>query len=250
MVGTWPGNRVRRVGPPGRAVMEEVPGVAPPDVRRGVVRPQCRCPVGSDASVTRLIQLLRADDPAVRDMAAGLIWRRYFRDLLELARRNLDRRVRRREDPEDVLQSMFHSFCAAGPGRVRPGRPRRSLEAAGDHHPPQGAEHGPEAPPGAARRRPRAGRTRGGRRRLLPGLGAGADGRRRRLAGRGRRAQRGAGAAAGVAGGTRLRQIALWRLEGYTNREIGDRLDYSERSIERKLERIRSRWASDDDRTP
>ena len=44
-----------------------------------------------------------------------------------------------------------------------------------------------------------------------------------------------------------LRQVALWRLEGYTNREIADRLDCTERSIERKLERIRSKWMACDD---
>ncbi len=65
-----------------------------------------------DGSVTRLIQLLRSHDPTVRDMAARLIWQRYFRNLLELARKNLDKRVRRRVDEEDVLQSMFQSFCA------------------------------------------------------------------------------------------------------------------------------------------
>ena len=36
-------------------------------------------------SVTRLIQLLRSDDQEERDLAAVLIWRRYFRDLLDLA---------------------------------------------------------------------------------------------------------------------------------------------------------------------
>ena len=64
-----------------------------------------------DGSVTRLIQLLRSGDATERDLAARLIWRRYFRDLLELARNNLDRRIRRREDEEDVLQSMYKSFC-------------------------------------------------------------------------------------------------------------------------------------------
>jgi RNA polymerase sigma factor (sigma-70 family) len=44
-----------------------------------------------------------------------------------------------------------------------------------------------------------------------------------------------------------LRQIALWRLEGYSNREIADRLECTERSVERKLERIRSKWSSYDD---
>ena len=60
-----------------------------------------------DGSVTRLIQLLRSDDATERDLAARLIWRRYFHDLLELARNNLNKRIRRREDEEDVLQSMY-----------------------------------------------------------------------------------------------------------------------------------------------
>ena len=46
-----------------------------------------------------------------------------------------------------------------------------------------------------------------------------------------------------------LRRIALWRLEGYTNREIADRDGCTERSIERRIERIRSKWASYDDRS-
>ena len=46
----------------------------------------------------------------------------------------------------------------------------------------------------------------------------------------------------------RMRQIALWRLEGYTNREIAARLDCTERAVERRMERIRSKWTSSDDR--
>src|SRR5262249_26616266 len=69
-------------------------------------------PMRAGVSVTGLIQLLRSDDKSVRDMAARLIWQRYFPDLLDLARKNLDRRVRRRADEEDVVQSMFRSFCA------------------------------------------------------------------------------------------------------------------------------------------
>jgi DNA-directed RNA polymerase specialized sigma24 family protein len=44
-----------------------------------------------------------------------------------------------------------------------------------------------------------------------------------------------------------LRQIALWRLEGYTNQDIALRLDRTERSVERRMERIRSKWTSYDD---
>jgi len=45
-------------------------------------------------------------------------------------------------------------------------------------------------------------------------------------------------------GNNELRQIALFRLEGFTNKEIADQLDCTERSVERKLERIRSKWTS------
>jgi DNA-directed RNA polymerase specialized sigma24 family protein len=45
-----------------------------------------------------------------------------------------------------------------------------------------------------------------------------------------------------------LRQIAVRKLEGYTNREIARELDdCTERTIERKLERIRSKWARYDE---
>jgi RNA polymerase sigma factor (sigma-70 family) len=39
-----------------------------------------------------------------------------------------------------------------------------------------------------------------------------------------------------------LRQIALWKVEGYTNEEIAARLDCVPRTIERKLGRIRLFW--------
>ena len=62
-------------------------------------------------SVTQLVGDLRSDDPAVRNRAAQLIWDRYFSRLLEEARKHLGRKVRRRVDEEDVLQSMYKSFC-------------------------------------------------------------------------------------------------------------------------------------------
>jgi RNA polymerase sigma factor (sigma-70 family) len=39
-----------------------------------------------------------------------------------------------------------------------------------------------------------------------------------------------------------LREVALLKLEGFTNMEIADRLGVVERSIERKLARIRAEW--------
>jgi RNA polymerase sigma factor (sigma-70 family) len=39
-----------------------------------------------------------------------------------------------------------------------------------------------------------------------------------------------------------LRQIALWKVEGYTNEEIAVRLDCVPRTVERKVRRIRVLW--------
>jgi len=200
-----------------------------------------------DGSVTRLIQLLRSGDPAERDMAARLIWLRYFRDLLELARNNLDRRIRRREDEEDVVQSMYKSFCMrqqrgefdlagrdalwrllvtitlrkARTAAKRQGRDMRDFareqtlpiddEARSAHWALEQMDAAGPSPAEAAV------------------LNEALERRLEALA------------------DPELRQIALWRLEGYTNREIADRIDCTERSVERRLERIRSKWMSFDD---
>jgi DNA-directed RNA polymerase specialized sigma24 family protein len=198
----------------------------------------------AETSVMRLVQLLRSDDKSVRDMAASLIWQRYFRDLLELARRNLDSRVRVRVAAEDVLQSMFHSFCA------RQGRGefdladrdelwrllvtitlRKARNATRDHHRERrdvGCEQRHRDPgdddsscPGwafeqmadSAPSPAEAVIFNEALQRRLESLESG-----------------------------KLVKIALWRLEGYSNREIADRKNCTERSIERKFERIRHKW--------
>jgi len=200
-----------------------------------------------DGSVTRLIQLLRSDDAAERDMAARLIWLRYFRDLLDLARKNLDRRIRRREDEEDVLQSMYKSFCLrqqrgefdlagrdalwkllvtitlrkARTAAKRQGRDMRDV--AREQTLP--IENGTQSAHWVLEQMDAAGPSPAEAAVLNEAL-------ERRLA---------------ALGDPELRQIALWRLEGYTNREIADKLDCTERSVERRLERIRSKWMKYDD---
>jgi len=42
-----------------------------------------------------------------------------------------------------------------------------------------------------------------------------------------------------------LRQIALWRLEGYTNGEIADKLGCTRRTVIRKLDHVRQMWSED-----
>jgi RNA polymerase sigma factor (sigma-70 family) len=200
-----------------------------------------------DGSVTRLIRLLRSDDAAERDMAARLIWLRYFRELLDLARKNLNRRIQRREDEEDVLQSMYKSFCLrqqrgefdlAGRDALwkllvtitlrkarnavrRQGQDMRDIareqtlpiddETKSVHWVLEQMDAAGPSPAEAA---------------VLN------EALERRLE---------------ALDDPDLRTIALWRLEGYTNREIADRLDCTERSVERRLERIRSKWMLYDD---
>jgi RNA polymerase sigma factor (sigma-70 family) len=198
-------------------------------------------------SVTGLIQLLRSEDPADRERAALLIWRRYFRDLLELARNHLNQRIRTREDEEDVLQSMYQNFClrqqrgefdlsgrdalwsllvritlrkarntAKKHGRDRRDVAREQTIAGGDEL---------ESSQWALEQMDAAGPSPAEAAVLNEAL-------ERRLE---------------ALADPDLRQIALLRLEGYTNREIAELFDRTERSIERWLERIRSKWMSYDE---
>ena len=42
-----------------------------------------------------------------------------------------------------------------------------------------------------------------------------------------------------------LRQLALWKLEGYTNEEIAAKLDCKPATVEHKLRLIRRTWAEE-----
>jgi RNA polymerase sigma factor (sigma-70 family) len=59
-----------------------------------------------DESFDALMARLRARDEA----AASLVWDRYVRQLISLARSHLNTLVRRKVDPDEVVQSVFRSF--------------------------------------------------------------------------------------------------------------------------------------------
>ena len=42
-----------------------------------------------------------------------------------------------------------------------------------------------------------------------------------------------------------LRQVALWRMEGYTTDEIAERLGCARRTVARRLELIRTLWLAE-----
>ena len=202
----------------------------------------------SDGSVTRMIHDLRSADPVIRNAAARLIWERYFGDLLMLARKNLDKRIRLRTDEEDVAQSMFKSFCL----RQQRGEfdlasrdelwrllvtitIRKARNAAK-------AQHREKRDIG--REQPLAGTAETGTAGWLLEQIESADPSPAEAALLNEALERRLEALANP----ELREIALRRLEGYTNGEIADDLECTERSVERKLARIRSLWTSYNDR--
>jgi RNA polymerase sigma factor (sigma-70 family) len=173
-----------------------------------------------------------------------LIWQRYFQALVALARRKLAPRLRRREDEEDVVQSMYKSFC------LRQQRGDFDLENRDDLW---------KLLVTMTFRKvrnlvQRQGRARRDYRREQAGAlpaGTEEEGLLEILASKDPTPEDAAILAEEVeqrlAGLTEpLRQIALWKLQGYTNEEIAGPklLDCSQRTVERKLERIRHLWGA------
>jgi len=204
--------------------------------------------MGAQGSVTRLIIELRSEEPAVREVAARLLWGRYFKELLVLARNHLAARIRCREDEEDVVQSMYKSFCI----RQRRGdfdlanrdelwkllvqiTVRKARNAANRHsqgkrdvrrEDNEAADHSHEDPVLS----------------ILDQIDS--DGPTPAEAALLNEALE---LRFQMLKGPDLRQIALWKLEGYTNSEIAAQLDCTVRNVERKLERIRAYWETASD---
>jgi RNA polymerase sigma factor (sigma-70 family) len=199
--------------------------------------------MGSHGSVTNLIDQLRSDDPILRDDAARGLWERYVSSLLELARHQLDRRLLHREDAEDVLQSMYASFCSRQERgnfeladrndlwkllvtvtlRKARNAARRHRQAARDYRRERGQAAGDSSTTAwAADLIDASGPT--------PAEAAAFNEEVERCL--------------LALGDPVLRRIALFKLEGYTNKEIALEMgNCTERTIERKLARIRTKWA-------
>jgi DNA-directed RNA polymerase specialized sigma24 family protein len=207
--------------------------------------------MGAQGSVTRLIIDLRSADPALRDVAARLVWGRYFQELLVLARNHLSARIRCREDEEDILQSMYKSFCI----RQRRGdfdlanrdelwnllvqiTLRKTRNAANRHRQGRRDIRREEAELAEVR----ADKGQNDSETILDQIDSdGPTPAEAALLNEAleRRFQ--------MLKDPALLQIAQWKLEGYTNPEIAERLECTLRTVERKLERIRAYWARSDD---
>jgi DNA-directed RNA polymerase specialized sigma24 family protein len=201
--------------------------------------------MSSSSSVTHWIRELQAGN----HLAAQRLWEGYFRRLVELARTRLRNRPRGAADEEDVALSALDSFFrGAEQGRFPQlvdrddlwqllvmitcrkaadlverecrqkrggGKVKEQWALTGPPHSagvPAGLEQvlGPEPSPEFAAEI--------------------ADQCRHLL---------------GLLDCAELRTIALWKMEGYTNAEIAEKLGYVSVTIERRLRLIRSIWAKE-----
>lgn len=180
-------------------------------------------------SVTHWLQQLTADDDSA---AQAKLWNRYFARLAGLARTRLTGALQRDADEEDVVLSAFDSFFrAARAGRFPELHDRTGLW--------------PLLVKITARKainqvkRQQAKKRSSSAEQVVPDIG--------QLVGDEPTPQFAAEVAEQVEQllsllDVELRTVATMKLEGFTNGEIAQRFGVVERSIERKLARIRAEW--------
>jgi DNA-directed RNA polymerase specialized sigma24 family protein len=193
-------------------------------------------------SVTQWIGQLKAGDPA----AAQKLWEGYFQRMIGLARKKLQGTPRRMADEEDVALSAFDSFCrGAAHGRFPQLHDRQDLwqllfvitaRKAFDLREYEGSlKRGGGAVVGES-----------GLARVLPAQDGPAL---NHIMGREPSPEFAAQMAEEcrrlltALGDDQLRFIALWKMEGHTSEEIAAKLGCVPRTVERKLQVIRSLWS-------
>jgi DNA-directed RNA polymerase specialized sigma24 family protein len=187
-------------------------------------------------SVTQWIAQLRSGD----DAAAGKLWERYFHRLAGLARKHLQDIPRLPADGEDVALSAFHSLCAGlEQGRFPALADRDSLwrllvtitarkarqVVRDEHRQKRGGGQVAGDPDGA-----------NGLEHLLsreptPEFAAEVAEQCRLLLSK--------------LGDDELRMIALWKMEGVDSEQIAARLGKALRTVERRLQLIRTLWSNE-----
>ena len=201
-----------------------------------------------DGSITRWIADLKGGD---HEAARGL-WDRYFDDLVRLARAKLRaaRRLGADEDEEDAALSAFDSFCA--------GAARGTFPLLVDREDLWRLLVVITARKAWSQAERRGRQKRGGLIRIEPGGGPSSDSRVDGLAAIDRvpAPDPSPEFAAMVAeeyrrrldalGDDGLRQVALWKMDGYTVEEIAEKLGCARRTVARRLDLIRKTWLAED----
>lgn len=196
-----------------------------------------------DGSVTIWLDQLKAGDPA----AAKPLWDGYFGRLVSLARGRLRTISRAASDEEDVALSAFDSFCrGAAEGRFPRLDDRDDLWQVLFMITDRKAK-------GHIRDETRQKRDT---RRAVHGsaIGGATDSAPDVLAGKASpepspefvaEVSEECARLLDVLGEGRLREIAIWKMEGFTNEEIAGKIGKSLPTVERKLAAIRALWNRD-----
>ncbi len=195
--------------------------------------------MSNENSVSVWLGPLKEGDP----QAAQELWSRYFEKLVRLARKKLQGSSRRMADEEDVALSAFHSFCeGAAQGkfpqlddrdnlwRVMVIITARKASRLSEHERRQ--KRGGGNLRGESVFRGEDDEVSAGIQQVVgdeptPEFAAQIAEEHERLLSK-------------LDGD--LRQIAQWKLEGYTNEEIGQMAKCGVRTVQRKLNRIRMEW--------
>jgi DNA-directed RNA polymerase specialized sigma24 family protein len=187
--------------------------------------------MSSPGSVSQWINLLRAGDPA----AAQRLWERYFEKLVELAAHKLNGQPLRAADEEDVALSSFAALCRGlQRGRYPQLRDRTELwrllvvltaRKVLDLIRHERAQKR-TAPHGAGATKIELGLIVG--REPTPEFAAQVAEEYERLL--------------DCFPDPALREVAVLKMEGYTNEEIAAKLNCVSRTVERRLRLIRSLW--------
>ncbi|MDX1929718.1 MAG: ECF-type sigma factor [Pirellulaceae bacterium] len=192
----------------------------------------------SDSSVTRWLKRLETGD----SLAAERLWQIFFERLVYLAHSRLQARYRKAIDAEDIALSAFHSFCVGVEKRKFPLLSDRAglwrlLVSIAVHK----LLH-------AVRDQNRI--KRGGQFRELQGLDSSSSGWDvlNQVVSREPTPEFAAEVAEQyehlirLLGNEELKQLASWKMEGFSNEEIAAKLGKSPRTVERKLNLIRQTW--------
>ena len=187
--------------------------------------------MSDSTSITGWLDGLRAGNGE----AAQRLWEEYFRRLVGMARARLDRRPAGPVGSEDVALSAFDTFCrGAEAGRFPRLADRNDLwqvlmmltarKAIDAVHREQALKRGGGAAAAGLSFEAVVGSE------PTPSFAAGVAEECRALLDR--------------LADDELRRIAVWKLEGYTNREIAGKLGKGLATVERKLNLIRRKWES------
>ena len=190
-------------------------------------------------SVTEWMEALQHND----DQAAHKLWERYFQRLVRLARRQLNKTPPRGAyDEEDIALSVFNDFCLAAQDGKFPELQDRgelwSLLATITLRKARANFRRDSAQKRAAERTLDEGALGEGEalnaltsRETSPDLQVLMAEQCQTLLDQ--------------LDDDKLKQTAIWKLDGYTNEEIADRLGCARRSVQRMLKLIRSTWGTE-----